>query len=750
MGRKKKTEKKSFLYVNVVALILIFLGILIEIAFFQPQDTSLKSFLVNNFGFSAIFLGLVLSLLGVYISPVIKVKKISQKVILGFFVLFVSFLLFEGVLSGHSAVSVLLRDFFGGIVGFYGSIILGIMFFMLSMYLIFSTKFINLLRYIFSFRGGVFKIPAFFSFNKWSKSRNVNANGDPKDTLRQEEELDFNFESIKELQADLVELSPSSNSKNYEEVDTFTEPFELVKSKNVGFKIDDTSAEFSLKKNDKDFSDSADTLGNQATLYKNKIWEYPPLSILTDAPKDSIDLSDIEERKRIIISTLNSFGIKATIAGYNRGPSVTQYEIKVDEGIKTSKIVGLQNDLALALASKSGHVRIEAPIPGKSHVGIEVPNNVQQLVLFKPFLQSPQYKIAKEKSKLSLVIGKDVGGNYIYSPLNKMPHLLVAGATGSGKSVMIHSIIFSILFANSPDECKFIMIDPKRVEMVHYNDIPHLLTPVIHESSQAVSALRWVTGEMDRRLKVIAKSPGIRNIESYNEKAGFQSMPYLVVIIDELSDLMMTSGNEIEKYIIRIGQMARATGIHLVLATQRPSTNIITGSIKANVPGRIAFSVASNVDSRVILDNPGAEKLLGKGDMLFVSFENPKPIRVQGAFIKDEEIQKLVTFLKNSDVRPDYNLDIVKQENSSGSDYELRSSGEGDSKDDLFAEAVRVVVAYKRGSSSLLQRKLKIGYSRAARLIDDLQDAGVLGEMDSSNKSREVLINSPEDVLGSK
>lgn len=734
MGRKKKEDKKSYLYINIGSMLLVFFGAIVVIAYFQPQDTSLKGYLVSYFGISSIALGVFLTLMGMYLSPIIKVRAITKKLMVGFFVLFLSFLIFDGLINSRSLFGNLLKELLGQFVGFYGSLIFGMMLFILSLYLIFSTKLLNFLKKIVSVKENKFSLPQIFSFKRFAHTTTEDS---PKNIQK---ELDFNFESLDTMESP-VEVLTEKSKDPFERVDTLSEPLELVKSKNSGFKIEHPVPAVT----------SGHPLPSEkpTNFFKNKIWEYPPLTLLNDAPKEVTDFSDIEDRKRIIIKTLNSFGIKASIAGFNRGPSVTQYEIKVDEGTKTSRILSLQNDLALSLASPNGQVRIEAPIPGKSTIGIEVPNLIQSPVFFKPLLSSPVYKTARDKSKLTLVIGKDVGGNFIYYPLNKMPHLLVAGATGSGKSVMIHSIIFSILFANSPDECKFIMVDPKRVEMIHYNGIPHLLTPVINESSQAVSALRWVVEEMDKRLQIISKS-GTRNIETFNEKSGFQAMPYLVVIIDELADLMMTSGNEVEKYIARIGQIARATGIHLVLATQRPSTDIITGLIKANIPTRISFNVASQIDSRVILDATGAEKLLGRGDMLFVSPESSKPSRVQGAFVKDEEISRLVNYLKATEIVPDYNPDIVRIETREGGSSiggKINSSG-GKWSDELFPDAVRIVVEYGRGSSSLLQRRLSIGYARAARLIDDLQDAGVLGDVDSGTKSREVLISSPEEVLG--
>ncbi len=472
------------------------------------------------------------------------------------------------------------------------------------------------------------------------------------------------------------------------------------------------------------------------------IWKYPPLDLFSGEQIGKVDRGDINGNADIIEKTLESFGITANIVEVNLGPAVTQYAIQVALGTKLSKITALERDLALALSAPTGAIRIEAPIPGRNLVGIELPNRSPEFVPLKRILESDE--MAMKKSKLSVALGLDVSGKPVIADIAKMPHVLVAGQTGSGKSVAINTFLASILFRASPSEVKFIMVDPKRVELTGYNDIPHLLSPVIVEADKVLSALRWLTREMDRRYESFAQA-GARNIEAYNEMSGFQALPYIVLFIDELADIMLLSPVEVEDAITRLAQMSRAVGIHMVLATQRPSVNVITGLIKANIPTRIAFAVSSQIDSRVVLDTQGAEKLLGKGDMLFLPPDQAKPARIQGAFVNDEEIRKLVAFIKNQGVPVQY-TDEVTTQTKSGKAAIPGVSGE---TDNLFAEAVKAVCQYDRASASLLQRRLSIGYARAARVIDQLQDAGVIAPSDGSSKPREVLIKNAEEFLAS-
>lgn len=470
------------------------------------------------------------------------------------------------------------------------------------------------------------------------------------------------------------------------------------------------------------------------------VWKYPPLDLLSGEQIGKADRGDINGNADIIEKTLESFGITANIVEVNLGPTVTQYSIQVALGTKLSKITGLERDLALALSAPTGAIRIEAPIPGRNLVGIELPNKSPEFVPIKRILESDE--MSMKKSKLAVTLGLDVSGKPVIADIGKMPHVLIAGQTGSGKSVCVNTFLASILFRASPSEVKFIMVDPKRVELTGYNDIPHLLSPVIVDADKVLSALRWLTREMDRRYELFAQA-GARNIDTYNEMSGFQALPYIVLLIDELADVMLLSPVEVEDAITRIAQMSRAVGIHMVLATQRPSVNVITGLIKANIPTRIAFAVSSQIDSRVIMDTQGAEKLLGKGDMLFLPPDQAKPARIQGAFVNDEEIKKLVSFIKNQGVPAQY-TDEVTTQTKSGKAAIPGVSGE---TDNLFAEAVKAVCQYDRASASLLQRRLSIGYARAARVIDQLQDAGVIAPSDGSSKPREVLIKNAEEFL---
>lgn len=474
----------------------------------------------------------------------------------------------------------------------------------------------------------------------------------------------------------------------------------------------------------------------------NGIWEYPSLSLLNESPGAKAERGDINKIARKIEETLQSFGVEARVAEVNLGPAVTQYALELALGTKVSKITSLSNDLALATEAPTGQIRIEAPIPGRNLVGIEIPNRSLEVVTLRTMLASNAMQ--KSKSKLVISMGLDVSGNPIIADIGKMPHVLVAGTTGSGKSVLVNSFICSLLFRASPQEVKLILIDPKRVEFTSFNGIPHLLTPVIVEVEKILSALKWAMGEMDRRYKLFAER-GVRNIEGYNELSGFQALPYIVIVVDELADLMMFAPVEVEDAIARIAQMARATGIHLVIATQRPSVNVITGLIKANIPARIAFNVSSMIDSRVIIDSPGAEKLLGRGDMLYIPPDQAKPTRIQGAFVSEKEVKKLVDFLKSNNYPIEYTEEVTNQPLPLKGRGVAGGTSDG-GKDPMFEEVVRLVCQFDTASASFLQRKMSIGYSRAARILDQLEEAGIVGHAEGS-KPRDVLVRNAEEFL---
>jgi len=483
----------------------------------------------------------------------------------------------------------------------------------------------------------------------------------------------------------------------------------------------------------------------QKPLYpqNQKDYRFPPLDLL-ESDKGVPSAGDIRINSAIIKRTLQNFGIQVEMSEVNIGPTVTQYTFKPAEGVKLSKITTLSNDLALALAAHP--IRIEAPIPGKPLVGVEVPNKVRTLVRLRNLMEHHNFQNAT--SNLTLVLGRDVSGNPVFADLARMPHLLVAGSTGTGKTICLNSLVLSLLYQNSPEILQLILIDPKRVEFPVYNELPHLLTPVIYDAQKSVNALKWLIEEMERRFDVLSREKA-RDITSYNEKMISQEtdpMPYIVLIVDELADLMAARGREMEAGIVRLAQMARAVGIHLILATQRPSVEVITGLIKANVTSRITFQVASQVDSRTVLDTAGAEKLLGLGDLLFISAEMTKPKRIQGAFVSDKEVKKVAKHIKTETPQQSA-LQELKGEESL--DSMLQESGPvdffGGEEDPLFEEAKKVVIEAKKASASLLQRRLRVGYARAARLIDMLEEKGIVGPGEGA-KPREILMGGgPEE-----
>jgi len=469
--------------------------------------------------------------------------------------------------------------------------------------------------------------------------------------------------------------------------------------------------------------------------FKNYI--APPLSLLKSSVEKPTP-GDLRANANIIKRTLESFGIPVEMGEINIGPKVTRYTLKPAEGVKLSRITALNQDLSLALAAHP--IRIEAPIPGKSLVGIEVPNKSAAIVRLGSLMAYPEFHSAA--STLTFVLGRDVTGEPIFADITKMPHLLIAGATGSGKSVAIHSLIVSLLYKNSPETLRFAMVDPKRVELSIYRDIPHLIAPVVTEGKKALSVFRWAISEMERRYELLQHA-GARDVKSYNNGMKKDPLPYIVIVIDELADLMAAYGRDVEGAVVRLAQMARATGIHLVVSTQRPSVEVITGLIKANITSRMALQVASQVDSRTILDTGGAEKLLGGGDMLFVSSEFSKPKRIQGAYLSEEEIHAVADFIR------EHNEGITSDEETPfgngvpGSPGEKFSSGEDD-EDDMYEEAVRVVREAQKASASLLQRRLKLGYARAARLLDIMEERGIVGPGDGA-KPREVFLGKDEE-----
>lgn len=548
------------------------------------------------------------------------------------------------------------------------------------------------------------------------------------------------------------------------------EAAETSKKPSVGFKLnagvptldsdDDKSGRLSTLRGSIKQDKSAE---EQSALVSTRDpnWKQPSLELL-EKKQSPADAGDVQQNAQIIKDTLSEFSIDVEMEGANIGPKVTQYTLKPPSGVKLTRITALETNIALNLAAQS--LRIEAPIPGQKAVGIEVPNRKAADVRLYGILTSKQWETDREP--LAFAIGRDISGEAVVGELNQMPHLLIAGQTGSGKSVMINTLLTSLLYRNSPSEMKLILVDPKQVEMAPYEDIPHLLTPVITEPEKTISALKWAVNEMERRYKLLA-SEKVRDIHTYNqriqsgrskvevtdEEGNVQqhedgAMPYIVIVIDELADLMMIAARDVEALVVRLAQKARAVGIHLVLATQRPSVDVITGLIKANVPARIAFTVASQVDSRTILDQAGAEKLLGKGDMLMLTPSMSKPKRIQGAWVTDDEVGKINDHLRMQSA-PQYNDEIISQPvqlNGKGGvvmDFSTDTSG-----DPTYQEALRIVVGTGKASASLLQRRLGIGYAKAARYIDTMEEQGIVGQASGNSKPRDVLISDINDLGG--
>lgn len=566
-------------------------------------------------------------------------------------------------------------------------------------------------------------------FNDEDDIRTINSESDTNTVTNTN---DINLEGFDDDFID-IKINDSSNTKNTEAVDKKEDDLKAKENPKTDKKPKTIKKEIEKTQKTEETEDNNEEIDIEKEIHKEDIvhYEFPSLNLLkeVEVTNTSSKGKEIKDNIKIIQDTLNNFGVDAKVTGVNSGPTITSYEISLAAGVKVSKILSLSDNLALALATTD--IRILAPIPGKSAVGIEVPNKNKDTLLLKEILDSDEFR--NLKSKLPLALGKDVTGNTIISSIANMPHLLIAGATGSGKSVCINTIIMSILYKARPDEVKLIMIDPKVVELNVYNNIPHLLIPVVTNAKKAQFSLNWAVQEMEKRYQLFAKN-NVKDMQSYNELDTItEKMPQIVIIIDELADLMMVAATEVEDAICRLAQMARAAGMHLIVATQRPSVDVITGTIKANIPSRISFQVSSQIDSRTILDMSGAEKLLGKGDMLYYPSNLSKPIRVQGAFVSDKEVKRVCDFIRNQG-EANYNQDAVESISTNNTSQTMQ-----DDKDDLYDEAVKLVVADGQASISYLQRKLKIGYSRAARIVDQMEEMGVVSGYDGS-KPRKVLI----------
>ena len=571
----------------------------------------------------------------------------------------------------------------------------------------------------------------------------------PKEDLKELKPEEVPFEE-QPLDFVINRAEPTLEQEVLEEVAPAGDPFALdpaTEKKNTRAKKKKSSEEETQKATEEVERERKETEHQPKLNYQR-----PPLSLLKRGKAGGGDSdAHLRETANKLQQTLYNFGVRVTVTNVSCGPSVTRYELQPEQGVKVSKIVGLADDIKLNLAAAD--IRIEAPIPGKAAVGIEVPNKETSPVMLRDLLETEEFQ--KSTSKIAFAAGRDIAGKVVVADIMKMPHLLIAGATGSGKSVCINTLIMSILYKADPDEVKLIMIDPKVVELSVYNGIPHLMIPVVTDPKKASGALNWAVVEMDKRYRLFAEY-NVRDLRGYNEKVSEvekqiengekpEKMPQIVIIVDELADLMMVAPGEIEEAICRLAQLARAAGIHLVLATQRPSVNVITGLIKANMPSRIAFSVSSGVDSRTIIDMNGAEKLLGKGDMLFYPSGYQKPARVQGAFVSDKEVQNVVEYLVTKNGNAVYNEEVENHVNSAqtGMASAAGAGGGADERDVYFVDAGRFIIEKDKASIGMLQRVFKIGFNRAARIMDQLFEAGVVGE-EEGTKPRKVLMSMEE------
>lgn len=678
--------KKSTIY-TIFALSVILSGVLFGFSFAKtgPSLILINSYLQNYFGILSFLLPPLLIIFGFFF---LRLKMFLSKpnVSIGFFIFYLSLL---GV-TKDGIIGNALYSLIADVLGSFGAFSIYMVGVFIGLIVLFDTSVDELLEFIGAIVGFLKKLFPSGLLSFFQKKS---------DTLSNDKLV------IKGMESNTKDIKIINNQANIKKDDI------LISDKLV-----------------------ANTLGKQGA------WKLPPLDLLSNESSQKADRGDIKEIAADIEGTLKSFGIGAKVVEVNAGPAVTQYALQIALGTKVSKITSLANDLALATKAPTGQIRIEAPIPGRNLIGVEIPNRSLEVVTLRTMLTSDVMK--KNKSKLAVSLGLDVSGNPLIADIGKMPHILVAGTTGSGKSVLINAFIASLLFRATADEVKLIMVDPKRVELTGYNGIPHLMTPVIVEVDKILASLKWAMGEMDRRYKTFAER-GVRNIDSYNELAGFQSLPYIIIFIDELADLMAYAPVEVEDAIARLAQMARATGIHLIVSTQRPSVDVITGLIKANIPARLAFNVSSMIDSRVIIDMPGAEKLLGRGDMLYIPPDQAKPTRIQGAFVSDKEIKSLVDFLKKENPPVEYTDEVLSQPL-------VAHRGAGHSadggRDQLFDESIRIICQHDKASASLLQRRLSIGYSRAARILDQLEEAGAVGRAEGS-KPRDVLVTNAEEFI---
>lgn len=673
----------------------------------------------------------------VFSSLLLFVFTISMQMIQGY-----QLSVFKGIIEHYIYSSTTKRA--GGLIGgFFGDILL-VLLGSLGSYIVLSVSVVVLM--ILLTERSFLKLVKHISQSFYYKANEVVKNQKDKTKVKQPNKAETknkeftiqHYEASQEKEAEPRKEYTYASKDETNMLDRVTMPLEQ-KTEQITFVDEDNNSSSTIEKS-KVNSEEDQPLEIQQKKLTDPTYEFPPIELLQKSSIQNKGYSDrdIKENANKLQQTLEDFGVKANILNVSCGPSVTRYEIQPEQGVKVSKIVNLSDDIKLNLAASD--IRIEAPIPGKAAVGIEVPNKENQAVLLRDIIESEEFK--NHPSNIAFAVGKDIAGQVIVADIKKMPHLLIAGATGSGKSVCINTLITSIIYKAKPSEVKLIMIDPKMVELSVYNGIPHLLIPVVTDPKKASSALSWAVAEMTDRYKKFAEY-NVRDLSGYNTKISEieegEILPQIVIIVDELADLMMVAPGDVEDAICRLAQMARAAGIHLVIATQRPSVNVITGLIKANVPSRIAFSVSSGTDSRTILDMNGAEKLLGKGDMLFSPVGFNKPLRVQGAFISDKEVSNIVEFVKNNQEVEEYNEAVIQQIATT----DVQESVVEEERDEYFDEAVKLVLGKQKASISMFQRMFRIGFNRAARLMEQLSEASIVGP-DEGSKPRKVLLTEEE------
>lgn len=763
--RKRKTKKKNNSPSSeLIGILLILLGLISFISIFSDKMGIIGDLLYRVFSYFSGGANFILSLFIIFIGFTLVIENLkenSKKYIFSSFILLICVLILFDVDKGQNLTLIerinLSSEYAtvgkgGGIIGATFGFFMYKLFGTLGSYVLTSLIILGTLFWTFSFNLSHIKKTFNFISNKFQnfvtklkiqrehnlvkkeakkikkektyKKKKVNLNNDDSDVSIE----DFTEVKINDFN-DRKDKPEEIFDSEYNE----TNEKEKVNKESVNKNIieDNNTKDIGNENSDEEYRDEE----NFELIEEEKEYVFPPLELLdfsSDKSKENND--EILKNKAVIEETMANFGIESKITAINKGPTITCYELEPSPGVRLSKIVSLSDNLALSLASSD--IRIEAPIPGKSVVGIEVPNKKKASVTLREMIDSNEFK--NLESQLPLTLGKDVSGRNIISSIDKMPHLLIAGATGSGKSVCINGIITSIIYKSSPKDVRLVLIDPKVVELSIYNGIPHLLIPVVTNPKKAAYALNWAVDEMEKRYKAFAEN-AVRDIQGYNKKMlanDGEILPKIVVIVDELADLMMVASNEVEDYIARLAQMARAAGIYLIIATQRPSVDVITGTIKANIPSRIAFSVSSSVDSRTILDMGGAEKLLGKGDMLFYPGFYSKPKRIQGAFISDEEVERVIDFVRvNSE-------ELEEDRNKVIEEIQKKKEIEKD-RDPLFLSAVKYVLTDEQASISFLQRKLKVGYSRAARIVDQMEESGIIGPHEGS-KPRAIIMTNEE------